>query len=83
MMAVDDVYERWREARAEVKAPDGFADRVMVAVEASEEDARDASRRGVLALLVASRLARGAVYSIAGGACLVRIGCVVSTFIVF
>ncbi len=83
MMPVDDIYERWREARADVEVPNGFADRVMIAVETSEEDARDAATRGVLALLLASRLARVAVYSIAGGACLMRIGCVVSTFIAF
>lgn len=82
-MPGDEIYERWREARADAQVPGGFADRVMVAVESRERDARETALRGLLAAIARSRLARVAICSIAGAACLVRIGCLVSPFVVF
>ena len=82
-MPGDEIYERWRKARADVQVPDGFADRVVVAVELRDRDARETVLRGLLVAIAASRLVRLAIFSIAGAACLARIGCLVSTFAVF
>ena len=82
-MPGDEIYEQWRKARADVQVPGGFADRVMVAVESRDRDARETVLRGLPVAIGRSRLARVAICSIAGAACLARIGCLVSTFVVF
>jgi len=83
MMSADEIYERWRKARGGGQVPDDFADRVMAAVELQQRHARETVLRGLLVAIARSRLARVGICSVAGALCLVRIGCVVSTFVVF
>lgn len=82
-MPGDENYEQWRKARAWGEVPGGFADRVMAAVASREREVRESALRGMLIAIARSRLARVAICSVAGAACLMRIGCLVSTFIVF
>jgi len=82
-MPGDENYEQWRKARAKVEVPGGFADRVMAAVESREREVRESVACGLLISIVRSRLSRAAICSVAAAACLLRIGCLISTFIVF
>lgn len=82
-MPGNEIYEQWRKARADVQSPSGFADRVMVAVETRDRDTRETVVSGLLVAITRSKLGRAAIFSIAATACLVRIGCLVSTFVVF
>ena len=81
-MRNDDVYERWRHAQASVDVPDGFADRVMAAVEQHDRQRRGLAFRELVRLLVASRLGRIAVWSLACSVCALRIAAVLAVFLV-
>ncbi len=80
-MADRDPYEAWKQRRAEVAVPDGFADRVMASVRGpGQEPARPLV--GWLQSLLRSPAFRLGVCSLACAAGLVRVLQVVALFLI-
>jgi hypothetical protein len=75
----DQGYEDWRRRRERSDVPAGFSDRVMAAVEAQEAGRRRAGL--LLAALLASRLSRIGLCSLAAATCVFRLWHVVAVFV--
>jgi hypothetical protein len=81
-MKPDDAYERWKSSRAAANVSADFADRVMSSIE--QVEAASQRRRGLQALvlaLVASRIGRVTIWSLACAACAARVLGVLALFI--
>lgn len=82
-MKPDDAYELWKSSRAAIEPPAGFEDRVMAAIEPFAA-AQHRRRRGVQAFVlavVASRLGRLAIWSLACAACAARVVGILALFL--
>jgi hypothetical protein len=80
MMSTDDLYENWKQRRANVTVPADFADGVMKAVEDAERDRR-AALTGWLLLLLWSRAGRISIGALAVLVCAVRVAAVAALFL--
>jgi hypothetical protein len=80
-MTPHDPYDSWKQQRAGVPVPDGFADRVLARIRTQREQ----RSRGLvlwLKLLVLSRAGRVALFALAGGVCLFRVLQMLALFLV-
>lgn len=75
-------YEDWKRRRAQAPAPDGFAERVMVAVSAAEIERRSAVATVLLAMW-RSRASKIGVCTLAAAVCLLRLAHVAAIFMVW
>jgi hypothetical protein len=81
-MKSDDAFEQWKSSRTAIDVPADFADRVMGSIE--QWDAAHRRRHGLQALVLAvlaSRLGRVAIWSLACAACVARVGAILALFV--
>ena len=79
-MTPDNDFESWRQARRMTDVPVGFADRVMAAVEQSQQRVRLGLLRRLLLSTLTRRVAKATVCVVATAVCAAR---VIHVFAVF
>ena len=82
-MTPDNDLDAWRQARRVADVPVGFADRVMAAVEQSQERVRLGLLRRLLLSTLARRVARTTLCLIATAVCISRVLHVFAIFQVY
>jgi hypothetical protein len=82
-MPEDRVFQQWIEARKTVGVPQGFADRVMAAIDQQERQSREASVGLWMAVMLQSRTVRLLLCSAAAAVAVVRLGCLFAPLLVF
>lgn len=80
-MNPDQDYEEWKRCRERVDVPPGFSERVMGAVEGYEAGRRRSLAGRLLAALLASRLSKIGLCSLAAATCAFRLWHVVAIFV--
>jgi len=64
-MRSDEEYELWKEQRAKIEVPNGFAERVMASVRQTRRNARWFLLRKLIAVAWQSRIIRTGIYGLA------------------
>jgi len=81
-MSDEHLWQAWIESKRHVPVPAGFGDQVMARVMERETELKSAVVGTVLAFWLRSRVFRVLVVALAATTCLVRVSCLVSTFVV-
>ena len=80
-MRYEEQYESWKQRRAKVHVPDGFADRFMASVHQSRRLKIYLLLQGLAATVRRSRIAQASICTAALGIWFVRIGALWTIFI--
>jgi hypothetical protein len=80
-MDPEELYHAWKQRRRRTEAPAGFADRVLASIQAGSRSEETAAPPAASLWRFASWTARVAVCTLAGVACLFRMGSFIALFI--